>query len=228
MAIPGPPRLDKLESILGYAFHDRDLLACALTHKSAGADNNERLEYLGDAVLGYLVASMLYESADAAEDTMTLMRASLVKRDTLAAVAQEIGLGDFVVLGQGEKRSGGHQRASILADAFEAVLGAMHQDGGLEPVRKLVGELFSERMDKLDHSSIKDSKTTLQELLQGKGLALPSYEVVDVSGLDHSRTFMVRCSVAAMDLVVDASGSSRRAAEQSAAAGMLQRISESE
>ncbi len=228
MAIPGPPRLDKLESILGYAFHDRDLLARALTHKSAGADNNERLEYLGDAVLGYLVASMLYESADAAEDTMTLMRASLVKRDTLAAVAQEIGLGDFVVLGQGEKRSGGHQRASILADAFEAVLGAMHQDGGLEPVRKLVGELFSERMDKLDHSSIKDSKTTLQELLQGKGLALPSYEVVDVSGLDHSRTFIVRCSVAAMDLVVDASGSSRRAAEQSAAAGMLQRISESE
>lgn len=210
--------------MLGYRFADRSLLVRALTHKSAASDNNERLEFLGDAVLGYLVADMLHSEAQAGEDTMSLMRASLVKRDSLAELAAEVGLGDFIVLGQGEKRSGGHQRASILADAFEAVLGAMHCDGGIEPVRTLIEALVGPRMRALDPDAVKDPKTLLQETLQGGGFSLPNYEVIELAGAEHRRTFTVRCMVAELELVVEAQGQSRRAAEKAAALTMLERI----
>ena len=212
--------------MLGYRFADRRLLVRALTHKSAESENNERLEFLGDAVLGYLVADMLYAQGQAGEDTMTLMRASLVKRDTLAQLAREVGLGDFIILGQGEKRSGGHRRASILADAFEAVLGAIHCDGGIEPVRALVEALVGPHMRGLDPSTIKDPKTLLQEKLQGGGLSLPRYEVVELAGADHRRTFTVRCMVTELELMVEAEGRSRRAAEKAAALAMLERMAE--
>ncbi len=216
----------KLESALGYRFRDQSLLIRALTHKSAAADNNERLEFLGDAVLGYLVADMLYNHATAGEDTMTLMRASLVKGDTLALVAQDIGLGDFMILGLGEKRSGGHKRRSILADGLEALLGAVHIDGGIESARVLVAALFRQRMLDLDPSTIKDPKTSLQEQLQGNSFGLPHYEVVATHGSEHRRTFTVHCVVAELDLIVEAQGQSRRSAEKAAAIAMLERIAE--
>ena len=223
-AIARTPDLTKLESRLDYTFQDQRLLLRALTHKSASSDNNERLEFLGDAVLGFLVADMLYGEATAGEDTMTLMRASLVKRETLAQVAREIGLGDFIVLGVGEKRSGGHQRASILADAFEALLGAMHVDGGIKPVRGVVMRLFQQRMRGLDPQTIKDPKTSLQEQLQGRGIPLPEYEVVNLAGSEHRRTFTVRCTVAELDLIAEGRGQSRRGAEKAAALAMLERM----
>jgi len=212
--------------VLGYRFHDRRLLERALTHKSASSDNNERLEFLGDAVLGYLVAEMLYSEAEAGEATMTLMRASLVKGDSLAEIAQEIDLGRFIILGQGEKRSGGHKRASILADALEVVLGAVHTDGGIDPARMLVDGLFGERMRELDPDSIKDPKTSLQERLQGKRYGLPQYEVVATAGSEHRRTFTVRCNVAELEVTVEATGQSRRGAEKAAALAMLDRIAD--
>ena len=224
IAIARTPDLARLESRLGYTFQDQRLLLRALTHKSAATDNNERLEFLGDAVLGFLVADMLYGEATAGEDTMTLMRASLVRKETLAQVAREIGLGDFIVLGVGEKRSGGHQRASILADAFEALLGAVHVDGGIEPVRGIVLRLFQQRMRELDPHAIKDPKTSLQEQLQGRGIAIPEYEVVDLTGSEHRRTFTVRCKVAELGLTVEGQGQSRRGAEKAAALAMLERM----
>lgn len=220
------PNLAKLESVLGYRFTDQTLLRRALTHKSAGTDNNERLEFLGDAVLGYVVADLLFAGEQAGEDTMTLMRASLVKGDTLAQVAESLGLGQFLLLGAGERRSGGQQRRSILADTFEAVLGAIHQDGGLAPARQLVETLFEPLMRDLDPLSVKDPKTRLQEHLQGAGLALPRYETVSTSGAEHRRTFRVRCQVDELALVAEATGASRRRAEQAAAREMLQQLAE--
>ena len=220
------PDLAKLESVVGYRFTDQDLLRRALTHKSASADNNERLEYLGDAVLGYVVADMLFAGKQFGEDTMTLMRASLVKRDTLAQVAESLRLGDFLVLGAGERKSGGHQRRSILADSFEALLGAIHQDGGLPPARQLIEQLFDPLLQDLDPDKIKDPKTRLQEHLQGSGMALPHYETLQTSGAEHRRVFVVQCRVDELDMAIEASGESRRQAEQAAALGMLEAIRE--
>ena len=212
--------------MLGYRFTNQDLLRRALTHKSAGADNNERLEYLGDAVLGYVIADMLFARNQFGEDAMTLMRASLVKRDTLAQVAESLQLGEFLLLGSGERKSGGHQRRSILADSFEALLGAMHEDGGLLPARQLIEALFEPRLQALDPKAIKDAKTQLQEHLQGVGMALPVYETVGTSGAEHRRRFVVRCRVADLQLEVEATGDSRRRAEQAAAQSMLEVIHE--
>ena len=219
------PDLAKLEARIGHRFHDRSLLVRALTHRSASTDNNnERLEFLGDAVLGYLVADMLYIQAVTGEDTMTLMRANLVKRDTLAQIAQSVRLGDFIILGMGEKRSGGHKRLSILADALEAVLGAVQVDGGIDRVRAVVDSLFRQRMLELDPNAMKDPKTLLQERLQGGRYALPEYAVVDLSGSEHLRTFTVRCVVVELGLSVEATGQSRRGAEKAAALAMLERM----
>ena len=220
------PNLAKLESVIGYRFTDQDLLRRALTHKSAGADNNERLEYLGDAVLGYVVADMLFAGKHYDEDAMTLMRASLVKRDTLAQVAESLRLGEFLLLGAGERKSGGYQRRSILADSLEALLGAIHSDGGLPPTRQLIESLFAPLLEGLDPDTIKDPKTRLQEHLQGDGLALPRYETLRTSGAEHRRHFVVRCRVDELDLAVEATGDSRRRAEQAAARSMLEALNE--
>jgi ribonuclease III len=215
----------RLQARLGYRFSDPSLLAQALTHKSFARDHNERLEFLGDAVLGYVVAHRLFElEPDVHEDTLSLLRASLVRKETLAEVAREIGLGDHLRLGLGERRSGGHQRASILADALEAVIGAVHLDGGVVAAGELIVRLLDARMRNLDPDAVKDAKTRLQELLQGANLELPEYVIERSSGTAHAKVFTVSCRIASLSLEVSGEGRSRRAAEQLAAQRMLPEV----
>lgn len=212
-----------MQTALGYRFDNPDLLLQALTHKSFAGVHNERLEFLGDAVLGYVVAQRLFEQRPAAhEDTMSLLRASLVRKETLAEIARELRIGDCLRLGMGVRRGGGHRIESVLADALEAVIGAVHLDGGIEPAREVIVHLFDERMRKLDPELLKDAKTRLQELLQGAGLDLPEYAIESAAGSAHARLFTVICRVQALGLEVHAEGRSRRAAEKRAAAAMLE------
>lgn len=215
--------IEKLSRRLGYQFTDGQLIQQALTHRSAGGLNNERLEYLGDAVLGFVVADALYHHfSDASEGQLSRLRSSLVKRDTLAKIAREFELGDYLNLGPGELRSGGHARTSILADGIEAILAAIYLDGGYEAVRQVILNIFSTRIQALnlaDHQ--KDPKTRLQELLQSKKLGLPSYQVTDIAGDPHQQTFLVLCTVEELQCEMQGSGSSRRKAEQDAAARLL-------
>lgn len=211
-----------LQSVLGYRFSDPTLLQRALTHKSFARNHNERLEFLGDAVLGYVVSDRLFElEPDAHEDTLSLLRASLVRKETLADVAREIDLGAFLRLGVGERRSGGHHRSSILADALEAVIGAVHLDGGTEAARSVILRLLEARFEHLDPEAVKDAKTRLQEMLQGVGLAVPEYAVERSGGAAHARIFTVRCRIRELGLEASADGRSRRLAEQKAAEAML-------
>ncbi len=211
---------------LGHAFADPQLLDDALTHRSAQSRHNERLEFLGDAVLGFLIAEALWRRyPDATEGELTRLRAQLVNRESLARVAQTLELGQYLRLGAGELRTGGHARESILADAVEAVLAALYLDGGLELTRRVVGELLGERLTALSPATQrKDAKTRLQEYLQARHLALPSYEVIDATGKDHAQTFVVRCFVEALDLSTTAAGPSRRKAEQLAAERLLETL----
>lgn len=219
------PDTAALERALGYRFRDAELLRRALTHKSFTRSHNERLEFLGDAVLGYVVALSLYEEQpDAHEHAMSLLRASLVRKETLAEVAKALDLGAHLRLGAGVRRSGGHRLDSILADGLEALIGAVHVDGGIEAARQLILRLLGERMRELDPEALKDSKTRLQELLQGESLPLPEYVIDATAGSAHAKVFTVRCRVAAFDLEVRAEGRSRRAAEKAAAALMLDRV----
>jgi len=208
-----------LEEALGYAFTNKSLLATALTHRSLGVDNNERLEYLGDAVLAFLVAEILYlKFPRAPEGVLTRLRASLVKRESLAGVARRIDLGEFVRLGSGEKKSGGWRRDSILANTLEAVIGAVYLDAGLESCRKLIQHLFAAQISGLSTADPgKDPKTALQELLQARGKPVPAYELVSETGAAHARTFSVRCVSEELDRTVIAEGNSKRNAEQAAA-----------
>lgn len=217
--------LTKLERRLGYQFNDADLLQQALTHKSHGYPNNERLEFLGDAVLGYVIAHELFVLYGAeAEDALTQMRANLVRKETLHQIASQEHLGDFLRLGTGERKSGGRERASILADALEAVIGAVRLDGGIEAAAKVVHRLFAERLGSADAEEFKDSKTRLQELVQSRKLQLPVYDVTETSGSEHRRSFTVRCSVAELSVATSGSGSSRREAEKAAAGAMIERL----
>ena len=215
-----PEQLQRLSRLLAVEFNDSELLAQALRHKSAGAPNNERLEFLGDAVLGQVIAKALYlKHPKSAEDGLSLMRASLVRRDSLAEIARELDLGRAIQLGSGELKSGGHQRNSILADAFEAILGAVYLDQGFPEVETLILRLFSKHLDRVVVS--KDAKTRLQEYLQGRQQALPRYSVVDVSGADHARKFEVCCELIDGEEKAMGQATSRRAAEQDAAAKLL-------
>jgi ribonuclease-3 len=219
----------RLQARLGYAFRDADLLQRALSHRSVGARNNERLEFLGDAILGFEVADRLYHGVDEAnEGQLSRMRAHLVKRETLAEIARELQLGDELRLGAGELRSGGQNRDSILADAVEAIIAAVYLDGGLDQARALIGRLLGPRLaapaPSIQH---KDAKTRLQEYLQSLGRALPTYEVLEIRGEQHSQMFCVRCRTGLVE-DTEGEGSSRRKAEQSAAAAMLARLEEAE
>lgn len=201
------------------------MLERALTHKSFSRSHNERLEFLGDAVLGYVVAERLYQTLpDAHEDAMSLLRASLVRKETLAELAKELQLGDHIRLGVGVRRGGGHRLESILADALEALIGAVHEDGGVSAARALILRLLDERMRHLDPEALKDAKTRLQELLQSRNLALPEYTIEATSGSAHARTFTVSCRVEVFGLQVSGEGRSRRAAEKQAAALMLEQV----
>ena len=217
------PDIDTLCRQLGYSFNDRQLIEQALTHRSAGGANNERLEYLGDAILGFVIADALYHRfPEATEGQLSRLRSSLVKRDTLAKIAREFSLGDYLNLGPGELRSGGHARASILADGVEAVFAAIYLDGGYERIRQVILAIFSQRLQMLnleDHQ--KDPKTRLQELLQARKLELPSYEVSGITGDPHQQVFTVICSVPELRKRVEGSGGSRRKAEQDAASHLL-------
>lgn len=210
----------------GYEFCDTGLLTQALTHRSAGNRNNERLEFLGDAVLGLVISDAIYARfTSASEGDLSRLRSRLVRKETLASVAKEHQLGDHIKLGQGELATGGHRRSSILADAVEAVLGAVYLDGGFNAAATVIERWFRERIEALpDADSLKDSKTRLQEYLQARQHPLPQYELVDTTGADHARTFYVRCSVNGLELVQDATGTSRRKAEQASAQKMLEAL----
>lgn len=218
--------LDGLARSLGYEFLQPELLEAAVTHRSAGSRNNERLEFLGDAALGFVIAEWLFEAfPDAREGQLSRLRASLVKRETLADVARGLGIGDYLRLGSGELKSGGFRRESILADALEAILGAILLDRGYEACRACIHRLFADKVGALSlGDELKDPKTLLQELLQSRKLGLPEYEVESVSGKAHEQRFVVACRVADLNLSVSGEGSNRRGAEQAAARRMLDRV----
>ncbi|GIX30493.1 MAG: ribonuclease 3 [Porticoccaceae bacterium] len=208
-----------LEERLGYRFRDPLLRDLALTHRSFGSPDNERLEFLGDAVLDLLVAEALYERhPEASEGQLSYWRAALVREETLAAVARELGLAEHLRLGSGERRAPGEVRPSILAGALEALLAAIYLDGGIESARSCVVRWFEERLAAVPPTEGKDPKTRLQEFLQARGAPLPRYEIVDAAGPDHRRTFTVACRIDGREAPFIASDRSRKAAEQRAAA----------
>ncbi len=211
---------------LGYECRDPALLEAALTHRSAGGPHNERLEFLGDAVLNCVVAMLVFREFGAADEgDLSRFRSSLVSGEALAVIAAEIGLGDQLRLGSGELKSGGFRRKSILADTLEALFGAIYLDGGFDAAAAVIERLFIPRLDRLPSAAeLKDPKTRLQEMLQARGLPLPSYLVESVSGEAHSQVFQVSCSVDALGLKTHATGASRRRAEQGAAQRMLEHL----
>jgi ribonuclease-3 len=210
---------ESLEGELGYKFKEPGLLAQALSHRSVGTPNNERLEYLGDSILGFFVAESLYHRfPHLPEGDLTKMRAYLVRRNTLAMLARSLELQEYMIMGGGELKSGGYNRDSILSDAFEAVIGAVYLDGGMDSVKVILVELYEDLLNTIKPYGVKDSKTLLQEALQKKNLALPVYNLIDQSGEAHSLTFTVTCTVAGVDSLFTASADSRKKAEQIAAA----------
>ncbi|MFG6447209.1 ribonuclease III [Roseateles sp. BYS180W] len=217
---------EELQKRLGYQFRQPQLLARALTHRSFGQEHNERLEFLGDAVLSLAVSSLLYERYGGSDEgDLTRIRAHLVREDSLHKLALELGLPQVLRLSEGEARGGGAARPSILADAMEAVLGAAFLDGGydagLSIVRRLLGELIT---SSASDTWGKDSKTTLQEWLQARRLAVPHYRIVETLGQAHAQTFVVECEAAALNLRTRGEGRSRRAAEQEAARVLLNEL----
>lgn len=218
---------DKLPSLsreLGYTFRQPTLLQRALTHRSRGTDNNERLEFLGDSVLGFTVSSYLYQRyPDLSEGDLTRLRARLVRKETLAELARDLQLGSYLLLGPGELRTGGFDRASILADALEAIIGAIYVDGGYDTARAFVTRLLGDRLDAFGSGVVeKDPKTRLQEYLQKHGLDIPRYEVMKIRGEQHKQMFRVECRVPGLAAPVEGTGRSRRIAEQEAAAKALE------
>jgi ribonuclease-3 len=217
------PRLDTLQSRLGHRFSDAGLLALALTHRSVGIEHNERLEFLGDAVLSLAISSLLFERfAGCDEGDLTRVRAHLVREDSLHKVALLQGLPEVLRLSDGEARGGGALRASILADALEAIIGATFVDGGFGAARAVVQRLFGDVINTTDIAGwAKDPKTELQEWLQARRLPVPSYRISATRGQAHAQTFEVECEVPALSLVHQGEGRSRRLAEQEAAKRML-------
>ena len=215
-----------LEKRLGHQFADPRLLEQALTHRSRGAENYERLEFLGDGVLGCAMAGELYARfPQLSEGKLTRLRASLVREEALAEVAKTLGIGEFLRLGEGELAAGPEPRPSILADALEAVLGAVFLDGGYEAARRTVLSAFGPLINRLDpERPAKDAKTRLQESLQAKHRKLPQYRVVAVQGEAHKQSFEVECYVVELDLRANGTGTSRQRAEQQAAKAMLEKL----
>ena len=218
-----PSLLDKR---IAYRFKSDALREQALTHRSFGSPHNERLEFLGDGVLNCIVAEELYNRFPGlSEGQLSRLRANLVRKESLSAIALELGLSEFLRLGEGELANGGGSRPSMLADALEAVYGAIFQDGGYDAVRETVRHTFRAEFDKLDPAkSTKDAKTMLQEYLQGRQLRLPSYRVVATVGAAHRQTFEVECVVGELKLAATGTGSTRRIAEQNAAAQILKQV----
>lgn len=212
------------EKLLGYRFRDEGLITTALTHRSYGSNNNERLEFLGDGLLNAVIAAELYKAKPGvSEGDLSRLRASLVRESAIARIARDLNLGDFILLGQGE--AGSQRRDSVLADAFEAVLAAIYLDGGFNEVEKAICRFYAPYMRNLpDPESLKDPKTRLQEYLQSRSLPIPEYEVIHSSGPPHKRHFRVECRVSDKKWLSKGEGSSRRKAEQAAADSLLKKI----
>lgn len=219
-------KLKRLEKKLGYTFQDEDLLKRAITHRSAASKHNERLEFLGDSILSLVIAEALYHGfPDISEGDMSRMRATLVREKTLAELAREFELGEYLILGPGELKSGGFRRESILADTVEAIIGAIYLDSDMDSIRRLLLAWYAERLDSIrPGAEQKDPKTRLQELLQGRRKPLPSYAVIKVKGEAHNQEFTVQCEIDGLEAAVIGVGSSRRKAEQAAAERALEQL----
>lgn len=217
-----------LKSTLDYDFNDPGLFEQALTHRSASGESNERLEYLGDAVLDFVVSEFVFRARPGADEgDLSRLRASLVNDASLASIAADLGLGEHLILGSGERKSGGHRRESILADALEALFGAVYLDAGFKPAQRVVEMTLGERLESLpDPRELRDPKTRLQELLQGRGFSLPGYALVEVTGKAHRQRFEVSCSIDGIEAETRGIGSSRRHAEQQAAERMLEQLTD--
>jgi ribonuclease-3 len=215
-----------LHKSLAYTFDNDALLLRALTHRSAPGPNNERLEFLGDAVLDLVITELLCEQTQGTgEGQLSRLRATLVKDTTLAEIAQDLGVGEHLILGSGEKKSGGHRRSSILADALEAIFAAVYLDSGLAGARRIIHKAYGARLQELPETAdLRDPKSRLQELLQSRQMALPDYSMQKVSGKAHKQSFEVACSIPELDAVAVGKGSTRRDAEQEAALAMLEMI----
>lgn len=215
-----------LERKLGYQFKDASLLQRALAHRSFGKNNNERLEYLGDSILNFLIAELLYQRfPDAVEGILSRLRANLVRGETLAKIAQRLNIGPHLLLGVGEMRSGGDNRDSILADSLEAIIAAIYLDSDINVCCERVLAWFAEEIEQISPDQIvKDPKSLLQEYLQGKQYPLPEYQLVAIRGKEHEQIFVVACKVTHLKQEVTAEGTSRRRAEQNAAALMLKQL----
>ena len=212
--------IERLKKSLLYDFSARpELLSRALTHRSHGSVNYERLEFLGDSLLGFIIADIIYAKfADADEGKLTRLRSSLVRQETLADIGRELDLGPYLVLGPGALKSGDQARDSILSDVIEAIIGAIYLDGGMKPCRTFVSRIFARRLSLCEPDSVfKDPKTRLQELLQKRSLELPEYTVLDISGPPHKQSFKVQCQIVDRKQVFLGQGSSRRKAEQDSA-----------
>ncbi len=215
--------MEILEKNLKYVFANKALCSEALTHRSYGSPNNERLEFLGDSVLNLVIARSLFAKYPSlAEGDLTRIRSSLVNQEGLAAVAVDLSIGDFLKLGTGEMKTGGSTRPSILSDAVEAIFGAIYLDAGFDVVERVINEAYQPYLDAVNpDAAYKDAKTRLQEYLQGKKLDLPEYAVLDILGEDHNQEFIVSCAIHSLNITVEGRGRSRRVAEQNAALSAL-------
>ena len=216
-----------LDKTLRYRFIDKDLLAQALTHRSASGKNNERLEFLGDAVLDFVISDAVFRRRpDADEGDLSKLRASLVKDTSLAQLAADLGIGDHLILGSGERKTGGHRRESILADALEAIFAAVFLDSGYAAAAEVIERVFDQRLEDLpDAEELRDAKTRLQEWLQARNLKLPDYDLTHVTGKAHQQRFAVTCTVVELSQATDGESTTRREAEQQAARRMLKLLS---
>ena len=213
-----------LDKTLQYRFDDQGLFARALTHRSAKGRNNERLEFLGDAILDFVISEALFRlRPQADEGDLSRLRSALVKDSTLAAIAAELDIGEHLILGSGERKTGGHRRQSILADALEALFGAIYLDAGFDVTKSIIDRIYAERLDSLPEATeLRDPKTRLQEWLQARKFALPVYDLVEVTGKDHKQRFSVTCTVEELSQTTRGESASRRSAEQQAARRMLE------
>lgn len=222
--------IERVEQLIAYRFSERSFLETALTHRSVGSSNNERLEFLGDSILNFVIAEALYHQfPEVDEGKLSRLRASLVRGSTLAELARGINLGDFIALGPGELKSGGFRRESILAGTLEAIIGAVLQDGGYEAARTFILSIYKAELDAVcAERELKDPKTRLQEFLQAKRCNLPDYSIVSIDGEGHSQRFTVKCVVEGVSDDVIGIGESRRKAEQNAALNALELLQKDE
>jgi len=222
--------IEKVEQVIAYQFRQSHYLETALTHRSVGSKNNERLEFLGDSILNFVIAEALYlQFPQVDEGKLSRLRASLVRGSTLAILARELNLGDFILLGPGELKSGGFRRESILAGTLEAIMGSVLQDGGFEAAKTFILDLYQAALEEVcADKELKDPKTRLQEYLQANKQLLPAYAIISIDGEGHNQHFTVNCEVDGLDEKIIGLGNSRRKAEQNAALNALELLNKNE